>query len=92
MSSSNTEAYDKIMGMGMGMDLMISIGSTVDCEQRCINWFGTETPLKTKNRLSDNDILHMLYIIMQQLHPYIPQEAEKIQHTSYSRHNRLPQS
>jgi hypothetical protein len=30
-------AYEMILGM----DLMISIGITVDCEQRCIRWGGT---------------------------------------------------
>jgi hypothetical protein len=43
------------------MDLMTSIGITVDCEQRCIRWGGTEIPLKTRNTLSDDEILHMLY-------------------------------
>jgi hypothetical protein len=32
--SSKEAAYDMIMGM----DLMTSIGITVDCEQRCIRW------------------------------------------------------
>jgi hypothetical protein len=34
---SKEAAYDMIMGM----DLMTSIGITVDCEQRCIRWGGT---------------------------------------------------
>jgi hypothetical protein len=46
-TSSNEAAYDIIMGM----DLMISIGITVDCEQRCIRWDVTEIPLKTKKSL-----------------------------------------
>jgi hypothetical protein len=41
-ASRNEEAYDMIMGM----DLMTSIGITVDCEQQCIIWGGTEIPLK----------------------------------------------
>jgi hypothetical protein len=36
-TSSKESAYDMIMGM----DLMTSIGITVDCEQRCIRWGGT---------------------------------------------------
>jgi hypothetical protein len=44
-TSSKEAAYDMIMGI----DLMKSIGITVDCEQRCIRWGGTETPLKTIN-------------------------------------------
>jgi hypothetical protein len=48
-------AYDIIMGM----DLMNSIGITVDCEQRCIRWGGTEIPLKTRTTLNDNEILHI---------------------------------
>jgi hypothetical protein len=36
--SSKEAAYDMIMGM----DLIISIGITVDCEKRCIRWGGTE--------------------------------------------------
>jgi ribosomal protein L15 len=44
-TSSKEAAYDMIMGM----DLMTSIGITVDCEQRCIRWGGTEIPLKTRN-------------------------------------------
>jgi hypothetical protein len=56
--TSNKEAvYDMIMGM----DLMTSIGITLDCEQRCIIWGGTEIPLKTRNTLSDNEMLHILY-------------------------------
>jgi hypothetical protein len=61
--------------MIMGMDLMISIGITVDCEQRCIRWGGTEIPLKTRTTLSDNEILHMLYHAANE--PDILQEAEK---------------
>jgi hypothetical protein len=38
---SKEAAYDMIMGM----DLMTFIGITVDCEQRCIRWGGTEIPL-----------------------------------------------
>jgi hypothetical protein len=41
-TSRKEAAYDMIMGM----DLMISIGITVDCEQICIRWGGTEIPLK----------------------------------------------
>jgi hypothetical protein len=44
-----------------GMDLMTSIGITVDCEQRCIRWGGTEIPLKTRNTLYNDEILQMLY-------------------------------
>jgi hypothetical protein len=47
--------------MIMGMDLMTPIGITIDCEQRCIRWGGTETPLKTSNTISDNEILHILH-------------------------------
>jgi hypothetical protein len=56
-TSSKEAAYDMIMGM----DLMTSIGDTVDCEQRCIRWGGTEIPLKTRNTLNNDEILHMLY-------------------------------
>jgi hypothetical protein len=56
-TSSKEAAYDMIMGM----DTMTSIRITVDCEQRCIRWGGTDIPLKTKTTLNDNDILHMLY-------------------------------
>jgi hypothetical protein len=73
-TSSKEAAYDIIMGM----DLMISIGITVDCEQRCIRWGGTEIPPKTRNTLNDNDILHMLYYAANE--PDILQEAEKRQH------------
>jgi hypothetical protein len=47
--------------MIMCMDLMRSIGITVDCEQRCIRWGGTEIPQKNRATLNDNEILHMLY-------------------------------
>jgi hypothetical protein len=63
--------------MIMGMDLMTSIGITVDCEQRCVIWGGTEIPLKTRNTLSDNEILHMLYNAASE--PDSLQEAEKRQ-------------
>jgi hypothetical protein len=43
---SKEAAYDMIMGM----DLMTSIGITVDCEKICIRWGGTEIPLKTRNK------------------------------------------
>jgi hypothetical protein len=55
-TSSKEAAYD----MTMGMDFMTSIGITVDCEQRCIRWGGTEIPLKTRNTLSDTEMLYML--------------------------------
>jgi hypothetical protein len=63
--------------MIMGMDLMTSIGITVDCEQRCIRWGGTETPLKTRATLNNDEILHMLYHAVNE--PDILQEAEKMQ-------------
>jgi hypothetical protein len=56
-TSSKEAAYDMIMCM----DLMTPIGITVDCEQRCIRWGGTEIPLKTGNTLNTDEILHMLY-------------------------------
>jgi hypothetical protein len=66
--------------MIMGMDLMTSIGVTVDCEQRCIRWGGTEIPLKTRAALNNDEILHMLYHSANE--PDIQQEADK-------RHNRI---
>jgi hypothetical protein len=75
-TSSKEEAYDMIMGV----DLMTSIGITVDCEQICIRWGGTEIPLKIRSTLSDNEMLHMLYNAANE--PDILQEAEK-------RHNRI---
>jgi hypothetical protein len=63
--------------MIMGMDLMRSIGITVDCEQRCIRWGGTEIPLKTKNTLNNDEMLRMLYHAANE--PDILQEAEKRQ-------------
>jgi hypothetical protein len=42
-TSSKEAAYDNMI---MGMDLMKSIGITVDCEQICIRWGGTEIPIK----------------------------------------------
>jgi hypothetical protein len=72
-SSSKEAAYDIIMGM----DLMTSIGITIDCEQRCIRWGGTEIPLKTRNTLNNDDILHMLDHAANE--PDILQEAEKRQ-------------
>jgi hypothetical protein len=53
-TSSKEAAYDMIMGM----DLMTSIGITVDCEQRCIRW-GEPDILqeaeKRQNRILDAD-------------------------------------
>jgi hypothetical protein len=72
-TSSKEAAYDMIMGM----DLITSIGITVDCEQRCIRWGGTEIPLKTRNTLNNDEILHMLYHAANE--PDILQEAEKRQ-------------
>jgi antitoxin component of RelBE/YafQ-DinJ toxin-antitoxin module len=72
-TSSKEVAYDMIMGM----DLMTSIGITVYCEQRCIRWSGTEIPLKTRNTLNNNEILHMLQHAANE--PDILQEAEKRQ-------------
>jgi hypothetical protein len=61
--------------MIMGMDLMISIGITVDCEQICIRWGGTEIPLNTRATLSNDETLHMLYHAANE--PDILQEAKK---------------
>jgi hypothetical protein len=72
-TSSKEAAYDMIMGM----DLVASIGITVDCDKRCIRWGGTEIPLKTRNTLSDDEILHMLYNAANE--PDILQESEKKQ-------------
>jgi hypothetical protein len=72
-TSSKEVAYDMIMGM----DLMTSIGITVDCEEICIRWGGTEIPLKTRNTLSDTEILHMLYHAANDTD--VLQEAEKRQ-------------
>jgi hypothetical protein len=55
-TSSKDSAYDTIMGM----DSMTSIGITVDFEQICIQWGGTDISLKTRNTLSEHDILHMM--------------------------------
>jgi predicted aspartyl protease len=73
-TSSKEAAYDMIMGM----DLIKYIGITVDSEQRCIRWGGTEPPSKTRKTLSDNDILHMLYHAANA--PDILQESKKRQH------------
>jgi hypothetical protein len=72
-TSSKEAAYDMIMGM----DLMTSIGTTVDCEQICIIWGETEIPLKMRNASSDNNILHVLYHAENE--PDTLQEAEKRQ-------------
>jgi hypothetical protein len=72
-TSSKEAAYDMIMGMY----LMTSIGVTVDCEQRCIRWGGTEIPLKTRATLNNDEILHMLYHAANE--PDILQEEEKRQ-------------
>jgi hypothetical protein len=63
--------------MIMDMDSITSILITVDCEQRCIRWGGTEIPLNTRSTLNDNEILHMLYHAANE--PDILQEAEKRQ-------------
>jgi hypothetical protein len=72
-TSSKEAVYDMIMGM----DLMTSIGITVDFEQRCIRWGGTEIPLKTRNTLYNDEILHMLYHAANE--PDILREAKKRQ-------------
>jgi hypothetical protein len=72
-TSSKEAPFDMIMGM----DLMTSIGITVDCEQICIRWGGTEIPLKTRNTLNNDDIFHMLHHAEHE--PDILQEAEKRQ-------------
>jgi hypothetical protein len=61
-----------------GMYLMTSIGITVDCEQICIRWGGTEIQLKTRTTFNDNVILHMLYHAANE--PDILQESGKRQH------------
>jgi hypothetical protein len=72
-TSSKKAAYDMIMSM----DLMTSIGITVDCEKRCIRWGGTEIPLKTRATLNNDEILHILYHAANESD--ILQEAEKRQ-------------
>jgi hypothetical protein len=59
--------------MIMGMDLMTYVGITVDCEQRCIRWGGTNISMKTRATLNNDEILHMLYHAANE--PYILQEA-----------------
>jgi hypothetical protein len=56
-TASKGVAYDKIISMA----LMTSIGITVDCEQICIIWGVTEIHLKTRNTLSNDEILRILY-------------------------------
>jgi hypothetical protein len=74
--------------MIMGTDLMTSLGITVDFEQRCTRWGGTEIPLKTRNTLNDNEILHMLY--HKENEPDILQEAEKRQtHILYADYRKV---
>jgi hypothetical protein len=72
-TSSKEAAYDMIMGM----DLMTFIGISVDCAQKCIRWGGTEIPLKTRNTLNNDELLHMLYHAANDSD--ILQEAEKRQ-------------
>jgi hypothetical protein len=72
-TSSKEVVYDMIMGM----DLMKSIGITVDCDKRCIRWGGTEIPLKIRAALNNDEILHMLYNAANE--PDILHEAEKRQ-------------
>jgi hypothetical protein len=72
-TSSKEVEYDMIMGM----DLITYIVITVNCEERCIRWGGTDIPLKTRATLNDNEILHMLYHAANE--PDILQEAEKRQ-------------
>jgi hypothetical protein len=72
-TSTKEAAFDMIMGK----NLMTSIGITVDCEQRCIRWGGTEIQLKTGATLNNDEILHMLYHAANE--PDILQEAEKRQ-------------
>jgi hypothetical protein len=68
-TSSKEAAYDMIMGM----DLMTSIGISVDCEQTCIRWGGTEIPLRNRITLNNDETLHMLYHELNK--PGILQEA-----------------
>jgi hypothetical protein len=70
-----TSSKEATYGMIMGMDLMTSIGITVDCEQRCIIWGGTEIPLKNRATLNNDEILHMLYNAANE--PDTLQKAEK---------------
>jgi antitoxin component of RelBE/YafQ-DinJ toxin-antitoxin module len=72
-TSSKEVAYDMIMGM----NLMTSIGITVNFEQICIRWGGTEIPIKTRATLNNDEILHMLYNAANE--PDILQESEKRQ-------------
>jgi hypothetical protein len=83
-----TSSQEVVCDMIMGMDLMTFIGITVYCEQRYIRWGGTEIPLKTRNTLSDNEILHILYNAANE--PDILQEVLK--KTESHPRCRLPQS
>jgi hypothetical protein len=74
-TSSKEAAYNMMI---MGIYLMKSIGITVDFEQRCIRSYGTETPLKTRNTLSDDGILHIM-LNNATNETDILQEAEKTQ-------------
>ena len=65
--------YDMILGM----DLMIAIGLTADCESRTIKWEGMEIPLKEKDQLMNKEMLEHLYTTTGE--PSILQEAEERQ-------------
>jgi hypothetical protein len=71
-TSSKEAAYDMVMGM----DLMTSIGITVDCEQRCIRWGGIEVPLRTK----------IPYLMMKCCTCYIMQQMNQIYCKKHKRH------
>ena len=65
--------YDMILGM----DLMIAIGLTVDCENKCIKWEGIDIPLKEKELLTNKEILEQIFLLTGE--PEILQEAESRQ-------------
>jgi hypothetical protein len=72
-TTSMEAAYDMIKGMY----LMTYIGITVYCGKRCIRWGGKEIPVRTRNTLSDTEILHILYHAANK--PDNLQESEKRQ-------------
>ena len=72
-TSPNNAQYDMIIGM----DLMINIGLTVDCENKCIKWEGEDIPLKEKELLSNKELLEIIYMITGE--PEILKAAESCQ-------------
>ena len=56
-----TPRKDASNDMIIGMDLMIQLGLTIDCQDKAIKWDGSKIPMKTRKIIDNEETIHVLY-------------------------------